>query len=51
MTFHTLQDYLTKTKYYINHNRNGERVQFIKHFEVFNWLSLSDLEKKTNSIS
>lgn len=45
-----LQNYLTKNSYWKNANKNGEKAQFINHFDLKEWCTLSEKDRKTHQL-
>lgn len=45
-----LQNYLTKNSYWKNANKNGEKSQFLNHFDLKKWCTLSEKDKKNTPI-
>lgn len=45
-----LQNYLTKNSYWKNANKNGEKAQFINHFDLKEWCTLSKKDRKTHQL-
>lgn len=46
-----LQNYLTKNSYWKNANKNGEKSQFLNHFDLKKWCTLSEKDKKTHQLA
>ncbi|CAG2201259.1 unnamed protein product [Mytilus edulis] len=44
--FPRVQIYLTKTKYWKNCNKSGEKTLFIEKYNLTNWCKLSEIERK-----
>ncbi|CAG2226842.1 unnamed protein product [Mytilus edulis] len=45
-----IQEYVTNAKYYENRNQGGERETFINHFNLIQWLKISETERKQHKL-
>ncbi|CAG2185558.1 unnamed protein product [Mytilus edulis] len=45
-----IQEYVTNAKHYENRNQGGERETFINHFNLIQWLKISETERKQHKL-